>query len=276
MVDGALGPLASGAFAALVAVGTTVANERWGGRVGGLIGTMPTTIVPASVGIAATSGTGDNFVVAMCAVPSGMLLSALFLYAWRVIPPRLPAMRFGAQLALATAVTLTLWVAGAVAVVTAMSIVGTDTRTAGIGGALGLLAIIGVGVAACLSSPPSPKGGRKVPVTVLFARGGLAGLAIGVSVWIASLGHPLAAGVSSVFPAIFLTTMIALWWSQGRAVQAGAVGPMMLGSSAVATYALFAAVTFPRVGLAAGALLAWLFAVATTTLPAWKWLTRPR
>ena len=39
------------AFAGLVAVGVTVAIERLGGRVGGLLGTLPTTIVPASLGI---------------------------------------------------------------------------------------------------------------------------------------------------------------------------------------------------------------------------------
>ena len=84
------GVLLSGLFAALVAIGTTVAIERWGGRAGGLIGTMPSTIVPASIGIASTGGTGDTLFLAMCAVAPGMLLSASFLYMWRVIPPRLP------------------------------------------------------------------------------------------------------------------------------------------------------------------------------------------
>ena len=46
---------------------------------------------------------------------------------------------------------------------------------------------------------------------------------------IARLGGSIAAGVTAVFPAIFMTTMISLWLSQGEAVQVGAVGPMMLG-----------------------------------------------
>ena len=42
---------------------------------------------------------------------------------------------------------------------------------------------------------------------------------------------------------IMRIAMIALWLAQGEAVQAGAVGPMMLGSSAVAGYALLASET---------------------------------
>ena len=41
--------------------------------------------------------------------------------------------------------------------------------------------------------------------------------------------------MASVFPAIFLTTMVSIWLSQGEAVQSGA-NLMMLGSSSVALY----------------------------------------
>ena len=44
------GPITSGIFAALVAIGATVAIERLGGRIGGVLGSIPTTIVPASLG----------------------------------------------------------------------------------------------------------------------------------------------------------------------------------------------------------------------------------
>ena len=44
------GPIVSGIFAALVAIGATVAIERLGGRLGGVLGSIPTTIVPASLG----------------------------------------------------------------------------------------------------------------------------------------------------------------------------------------------------------------------------------
>jgi len=109
------------------------------------------------------------------------------------------------------------------------------------------------------------------PLTLL-ARGLLAAVAIATAVWVTNIGGPLAAGVASVFPAIFVTTMVSLWLSQGEAVPVGAVGPMMLGSASVATYALLAANLLPLLGPWVGTPVAWLAAVASTTLPSWWWL----
>ncbi len=268
-----LGAIASAGFAALVAIGTTMAIERWGGRTGGLIGTMPTTIVPASLGIAATGHGDEALVLAMCAVPMGMVVDALFLYLWRVLPPHLPPWSLRHRLVAMSILSLAMWGLGAVAAVSLMQRLHTGTKAAVTMGVAGTALIIVVGVLACRSAPPAPRGTRPVSALMLLGRGVLAGVAIGVSVLIAKLGSPLAAGVAAVFPAIFITTMVALWLSQGEAVQAGAVGPMMLGSSAVATYALFAAVAIPALGMTLGVICAWLGAIVTTTLPSWWWLS---
>lgn len=270
-----LQPLISGLFAALVAVGTTLAIERWGGRVGGLIGTMPSTVVPFSIGLAMTS-TPEGLSLAMFAVPPGMLLSALFLYLWRVVPPRLPDGSLAARLAMASVISVSLWCCGAVVVVLLLQALGGDLFTTGLVGLGMLTVIVIVGAIACRDGVAAPAASKRVPKRVLLARGTLAGCAIAAAVLVGKLGHPLAAGVASVFPAIFLTTMVALWFSQGEAVQAGAVGPMMLGSSAVASYALMAAFLIPALGISLGAVVAWFTAVMTTTIPAWWWLSRGR
>ena len=109
----------------------------------------------------------------------------------------------------------------------------------------------------------------------LLCRGLLAAGAIGAAVFLAAVGGPLAAGVAAVFPAIFLTTMVSLWVSQGEAVQAGAVGPMMLGSTSVAVFCVLAAWTIPTLGVGWGTVSAWLGATLGATLPAWLWLHRP-
>lgn len=49
---GAAEVLLSGLFASVVAVGVTVAIERLGDTAGGVLGTVPTTIVPVTVGLA--------------------------------------------------------------------------------------------------------------------------------------------------------------------------------------------------------------------------------
>ena len=48
--------LLSALFAGIVATAVTVAIEKWGGLVGGLLGTVPSTIVPAGIGMYVAGG----------------------------------------------------------------------------------------------------------------------------------------------------------------------------------------------------------------------------
>ena len=253
-------------LAGTVAIGATMAIERWGGVVGGLLSTLPTTIVPASLGIWGGSAEPRAFAEAMAAVAPGMLLNVVFLYLWRWLPPRLPQGSVPVRLGLMLTAAMSVWLAGAVAIVLS----GQWMRASGINpvilGVITVVAMVAFGLFATWTPRPAPPGNRKVARPVLLARGLLAATAIGVSVWLAAVGGPLAAGVASVFPAIFLTTMVALWLSQGVTVQGGAVGPMMLGSSSVAAYALLAAATMPALGPWLGAALAWLAAVQPRVL----------
>lgn len=268
--------LASAAFAGAVAVAVTRAIEKWGGVVGGFLGTLPTTIIPAAIGMQATLPREESFADAMFVTPAGMILNAGFLFLWRLVPPRLPAWPLRVRLAAMTAMSLSAWLLGAVVLVS----ISTHLRALHVPmvyvglGVTALLLVIGV--LACLRDMPAPKGHRRVGLPVLVARGALAALAIGTTVGIAAIGGALAAGIASVFPAIFLTTMVSLWLAQGEAVPAGAVGPMMLGSSSVATYALIASQSLPAFGPVTGTLVAWALAAGSVTLPATLWLSRRR
>lgn len=260
-------------LAGVVATLVTVAIERFGGVVGGIIGTLPTTIVPAGLGM--WDGDTNAFGEAMGAVPAGMLLNAGFLWLWRVLPGRFPvAWRLGPRLSAMTIVTLLVWCAAAVGLVgmlTATRALGVPTPWIGAGG-LGILVV--AGALATWTPRPAPRGTRRVPLATLVARGVLAALAIGLAVLLKQTGDPLLGGVAAVFPAIFVTTMVSLWLAQGEAVPAGAVGPMMLGSASVGAYALLAIVAVPALGLWVGSAVAWVATVVTTTLPAYAWLRR--
>jgi hypothetical protein len=236
------------------------------------MGTLPTTIVPSSLGMYAAEP--EVFREALCAAPVGMLLNAGFLWLWRVLPGRLPPGALGAQLATMVAVTLSAWSVGAI-----VSIRGVRTLLdAGASpewvGVAATAAIVLIGIRACLDGVPAPKGAKRVGPATLVARGALAGGAILTGLLIAHSGWGLLAAMASVFPAIFLTAMVSVWWSQGRAVSSGAVGPMMLGSASVAAYALLAAALFPRIGPLAGSTIAWLGAAGGVTWPAFLWLER--
>ena len=76
--------IAAGAVAILV----TVLIERYGGVVGGALGTVPTTIVPAVAGMASAQGDAE-LMESLSVVPAGMLVNAIFLSGWIFLPSRL-------------------------------------------------------------------------------------------------------------------------------------------------------------------------------------------
>ena len=261
-------------LAGAVAIGATVAVERFGARTGGLLATLPTTVVPAGWGMYAGAEDLVAFGDAMGAVPVGMLVNAIFLWTWRVLPPRLPQGSLGERLGAMIVGSLITWgllAAGATLALAQARRLGLSVPTVG---TLALAFAVLVGVWAARGAPRGATARGQVPLPALLARGVMAALAIGGATTLAGSGAPLLAGMASVFPAIFLTTMVSLWWSHGDAVPSGAVGPMILGSAAVSAYALVAVWTLPAWGVGVGSVAAWGLAVGLVTLPAWAWLRR--
>jgi hypothetical protein len=261
-------------FACALATGVTVAIERLGGRRGGLLGTLPSTIVPAAIGLLAVSPSLSSFQEAMFITPAGMLVNTLFLLMWRLLPPRLP--NWGSITRLGVCLTLSL-LGWALLAWCAIHLT-TSLVAAGLGQSPMALCVIAItiliGVIACKHNPPDPRTAQRVSIPQLVSRGLIAGTAIGSSVWLGETAGPLIAGMAAVFPAIYLTTMCILWFTHGETVGAGAIGPMMLGGASVSTYAWLAAWWLPMFGPIGGTLAAWSVAVAVITIPSWLWLTR--
>jgi len=264
--------LLSAVLAGLVATAVTVAIERWGGLIGGLLGTAPSTIVPAGIGVYVAGGE-EELVSSMMVVPLGMLLNALFLGAWLVLPRWFA--NTSRPLLWTTVGALACWGVLGFGVWfllqnTRFGVMFTEHELA----AVGLVLLLVTAVWFNRRPHPTPKGNNAVSTSVLLARGSMAAAAIGVAVWMAGLGFPLLAGLASVFPAIFLTSMVALWLSQGPTVPQGAAGPMMLGGASVAVYANVAMWSMPAFGAVLGSLLAWLAAVLGWSIPAFLVLRR--
>lgn len=261
----------SALFAGLVAIAVTLLIERWGGRIGGVLGTIPTTIVPAAAGMA-VSGEMAALEQSLAVVPLGMLVNAAFLLVFLHGPPRLPG-EGRALLVQTTLLALIIW-AGLGLLMLGMAerlLVLLDPVLLGVLGT-SLLGVLGLRVAGARRTAPA---GHRTPSRLeVGARGGAAALAIGAAVMLASIGLPLVAGLASVFPAIFLTTMVSLWLSQGAAVPLGAAGPMLLGSTSVGVYATVAIWSLPALGLTLGSIVAWSVSVIGWTLPCSLWISR--
>jgi len=298
MAVGISGIILSSLMAAIVAILATVFIERSGGAIGGII-TLPTTIVPASIGIwIGVNADLVSFAAAMSMVPIGMLLNVLFLGSWRVLPKFLERIFSDTYLVYAVAVCSVLfWLVSAGISTVSVEYFSNFLGSINIGicaviiafvlgyfavskggdappgsNSVSLISIILRGVAAGGDAPP---GSNSVSLISIILRGVAAGGAIGLSVWIAGLGLPFISGVVSVFPAIFLTTMVSLWIAQGRSVPVGATGPMMLGSTSVSIYALICIVVFPSFGVWVGSLVSWLLSVILYSVPVgvWTWRT---
>ncbi len=270
------GVLISAFIAGLAAILVTVAIEKWGGLHGGVLATVPSTIVPAAVGIWLAAGTVDEFQVAMAIVPIGLILNAGFLFLWRVVPPLIPEWKFGVRLTSITIVSLSIW-----GLFAGLSIQGFNLlTTAGIApltiGWLALVVGLIVGFGATIQHRPTPRGRNSVSLLTLLVRGMAAAASIGIAVWLAGLGNPLASGIMSIFPAIFTTSMVALWIAQGEAVPAGAIGPMMFGSQSVSLFALLVAICYPMtdstIGLVGASIGAWVGSVLLINATVWYYL----
>ena len=253
-------------LAGCIAVLVTLAIERWGGLTGGILGTMPSTILPAAAGIY-LAGDEVLFAQSLAIMPLGMLINGIFLSVWIFLPPRLEHSKspllttaFGALAAWFICGMLMLF---GVEYALELGVSSWSMAT------LGLVLIIGLAIRMNWNVREAPKGSEPVAFQVLILRGSAAAAAIGAAVWLSSQGQPFIAGLAAVFPAIFLTSMVALWLAQGPTVPRGAAGPMALGGVSVAVYAMVAMYSLPEWGVYLGSLVAWMAAVLGWSLPAY-------
>lgn len=262
----------AGLLAAVAATIVTVLIERCGGLVGGVLGTTPSTILPAAIGIAAATTNPDMLRAAMYTVPLAMGCDVLLLAAWRVLPPWLPDnLSIATQAAVLAAASLVVWAVPAALVWLLTSQWLQSVAAVQAAGVIALAATAGLGLASSVHLPPTPPGAGRVGAPVLLARG----LGAGLSIFSAVLGaaaSPALSGLLAAFPAIFLTTMVSVYLAQGRETTVGAVAPMMLGSTSVSVFAILFAETHPALGPAAAAATAYAIAIAIASVPTTVWL----
>ncbi len=262
-----------GIFAGLVAILVTVAIEKFGGFIGGVLGTVPSTIIPAAAGVYALEG-DDSLTASMSVVPIGMLINGVFLGVWIILPKYIASDRL--KLPITVLSSLLTW-----AILALLSLIIAREVTGGTISemTLGMIGLVLLAILAIMfnsSNRAAPKGLNKVPIIILSIRGIAAGLAIAACLVLAEIGLPFVAGLASAFPAIFLTSMVALWLSQGPQVPQGAAAPMMLGGASVSVYALLAMWSLPSFGIFIGSIIAWFGAVGLWTIPAFLLLRKHR
>ncbi len=259
-------------MAGVVATTVTILIEKYGGVLGGILGTIPTTIIPAAIGMGSEGGE-DSLILSLAIVPAGMLINAIFLSIWAILPNKLPiTWSSNKRLVVTSICSLIVWISAGIVAIQAVDVAIEKNYSAYQIAITGFILVGTLGASMCWNLKPAPKGKNQVSKIILVSRGFVAATAIGIAVIISGLGMPLLAGLASVFPAIFLTSMVALWVAQGPSVPLGAAGPMMMGGASVAAYSIIAMWSMIEYGLAMGSVIAWVGSIILWSIPSFAYV----
>jgi len=235
----------------------TVVAERYGSRIGGLVGNLPSTIVVSFIFITLTQDLAYTTRVAQ-AVPVGMTIDTGFMLLFVL----------GARINLAVAIAASL--AGWFAMALAANRLGLPAWP--VGGLLCLGACTLVFLVMEKGLKLRTRTARQVTYTLpqMLARIAFAGTVVAVSVIVARFSGPYWTGLFSTFPAVMLSTLVILYLTQGRAFASATAKILTISAPNILVFAFVASTVFPRVGLAAGLLAGYtaaaLFIVALRPL----------
>ena len=136
-----------------MAIFATVCIERFGGKLGGLLGSLPTTIVPASLGFHAHAA-NDIELLHLLLSSQLMLINAIFLYVWRVLPPKLSShLSLYTRLFVMSLASLLIWAICAFTFVQCMGFI--DIEHVIWVGIIGQSILSGFGIWACKDGVPA-------------------------------------------------------------------------------------------------------------------------
>lgn len=240
------------ALSAFVVILVTIIAEKYGTKTGGVIGTLPSTIIIAFLFIALDKGVdfaADSVVV----VPAEMGINVLFLLLFALFTQR--------KLPLTVAGSLLGWT-----ILTAILFYSNLTSIL-----ISLLIYSGCFLAAFLLLDKKKKITSQDTIKVhytplkLLGRSLIAGIVIAIAVSFSNLGTTLS-GIFSVFPAIFLSTMLISQREHGPQFTAAMAKGMIYGSPSVVSYAVSIHVFYPLFGIFPGTIGAFLIALLVTLI----------
>jgi hypothetical protein len=232
---------------------STLAGERLGSRLGGLIANLPSNIVVSLLFMALTQGP-DYAMKAAGSVPVGMAVDTIFLLAM------VATLRRGLVTALISG--LVAWFATAALAISLppLSAIGSILLYAIVCIASFVIADLGLKVRAV------PK--RPVPFrpSTLIVRAIFAGTIVAGAVTAAQVAPPYLTGIVAVFPAVLLSTMTILTRAQGTDFSRETGKVLILSSSNIIVYAAVVALLYPVIGPWWGTLCAFVAAVLFVAL----------
>jgi len=237
-------------FSALIVILITIGAEKLGTKAGGILGTMPSTIIIAFYFIAHNKGV-QFASEAVAVVPAELAINLLFLFVFALLVHR------SGTLALISSFIVWIGLSSIVYIIHLNNIyISLFTYII----TLFITFII-------LEYKQQIHSSEKVHVHYtpkkILLRGILAGVIISISVLLSNINAVLS-GIFSVFPAILTSTMIIQYREHGAAFASGMAKSMVFGISSVACYATCIHFFYPLYGVLTGSLLAFIISFLLT------------
>lgn len=239
-------------LSALVVVLVTVIAEKFGTKVGGIFGTLPSTIVIALLFIAINKD--PHFASdAAAVIPAELGINVVFLLVFALLVHR--------SVPFAFLITFTVW-----GVLSSLLVIfNVDSILISI--FIYVLSVIGGFFVLEFWKKRPSSGMVKVHYTAkkIVFRGILAGIFISLAVSLSNVGS-IISGIFSVFPAILSSTMIISVREHGPDFAAGMAKSMLLGLSSVVTYSTLVYFLYPVYDIVVGTVIAYAFSFGVTLL----------
>jgi hypothetical protein len=232
--------LLSFAVGGLFVTACASAAERFGTNVGGVIGGIPSTIVVTLLFIGLVSG-AEAVVEATDVVPLAVGLNGLFLVGFATVARR--------GLLAGLAVALAIWL------VLSLGVIAWGLQSFPVS-VLVFLVLLGVCYSAlryAIDLPP--RSGIRVRPTVrqVAARATFSGSIITLAVYLSKAAGPVAGGLFSAFPAVFMSTLVIVSLARGVEFARALTRPLMIsGMINVVIYAVCVRYAYPMLGLTWG------------------------
>ncbi len=242
---------------------STLIAEKYGSKIGGFIGGLPSTIIIALLFIGITQSP-EAAVRATTVVPLTMGINGIFTLVYLI------SIKRGLPIALTRAFLV--WIA----LVGPLAWSGLDNFPLAIGGWLLLMVFYFVAVEKFAHIPAHGKVNVHYTTIQIISRGLFAGILIAFAVFMSKLAGPVLGGIFSVFPVIFTSSMVITYHSGGYKFSRAVVKTLVVsGMVNVSVYSIAVRYTYGWLGLSWGTLTA----IGVSMMTAWltfyvirKWL----
>lgn len=237
-------------LSALAVVLITIVAERYGTKTGGVIGTLPSTIVIAFLFIALDKGT-EFASESVAVVPVEMGINLVFLLLFTLLASRKILVALAGSLLGWTALTIVIFYSNLTSIVVSL--------------ALFALCFVVTFILLDKGKKITSQTSTEVHYTPLklLSRSLIAGTVIAIAVSFSNVGVILS-GIFSVFPAIFLSTMLISMREHGPQFAGAMAKGMIYGSPSVVSYAVAIYFLYPLAGILVGTIVSFLIGVVVT------------